>query len=181
MKLRVASSGDAHAIAALHAASWKSTYANVLQSAYLSDVVPFERQAVWQQRLGEPRASQRVMVAEHAGKVVGFACAFVDEDPSLGSYLENLHVAIPAQGGGAGTLLIGAVATICSEQAVSPRLYLSVNQDNTRAQRFYRGLGALNAAHAVWNAPDGSAVPTFRFEWTSVTDLAQKTREYGGH
>ena len=174
MNFREAVISDAKAIAALHAASWQSTYANVLQKVYLRDVVPMERRAVWEERLLAPRPNQRVLVAVEADQVIGFVCAFIDEHPTLGSYLENLHVASQVRGGGIGTQLIRTAASICSMQAQSKKLYLSVNQDNVRAQRFYLGLGATNGAEAIWNAPDGSVVATYRFEWLSVVELAKR-------
>lgn len=174
MKIREATLYDSESIAALHAASWKNTYAKVLEKKYLTDHAPLERRALWQQRLSEPRSGQRVFVAVESGQVIGFVCTFIDEHPALGSYLENLHVASQAQGHGIGGKLIREAASICSKQATSRKLYLLVNQDNVRAQRFYLNFGATNAAEAVWNAPDGSAVPTFRFEWPSVIELARK-------
>lgn len=170
--IREACVSDAEWIAALHAASWQATYASVLQEAYLRDAVPAERSAVWRQRLSDPRPNQRVLVAVESDQVVGFTCAFIDEHAVQGSYLENLHVASQAQGGGIGALLMRSIASVCAKAAQSPGLYLLVNQDNVRAQRFYLGLGASNAAEAVWNAPEGSIVPTYRFEWPSVRDLA---------
>ena len=174
MKIREAALYDVEPIAALHAASWQNTYAKVLKKKYLTDLVPLERKALWQQRLSQPRSGQRVLVAVASGQVIGFVCIFIDENPALGSYLENLHVASPAQGHGIGGKLICEAASICAKQAASQKLYLLVNQDNVRAQDFYLSYGATNAAEAVWNAPDGSAVPTFRFEWPSVVELAEK-------
>lgn len=174
MKIREAALYDAEPIAALHAASWQNTYANVLEKKYLADLVPLERKALWQQRLSHPRSGQTVFVAAESGQVIGFVCTFIDEHPTLGSYLENLHVASPAQGHGIGGKLIREAASICSKHATSQKLYLLVNQDNVRAQEFYLNYDATNAAEAVWNAPDGSAVPAFRFEWPSVIQLVER-------
>lgn len=174
MQIRDASLNDAQPIAALHAASWQNTYAKVLRPKYLNECVPSERGELWQKRLSQPSPNQRVLVALESDQLVGFACAFIDEHPTLGSYLENLHVIKNAHGRGIGKQLIREVAAICARYATSPALYLSVNQDNERAQYFYLSLGATNAAAAVWNAPDGSDVPTYRFEWSSVTELAEK-------
>jgi L-asparaginase II len=69
--------------------------------------------------------------------------------------------------------LLLQVAAICEQRCSGQGLYLSVNQSNLRAQKFYLALGAQNSQAAVWNAPDGTSVPTFRFSWTSAATLAE--------
>jgi ribosomal protein S18 acetylase RimI-like enzyme len=174
MNIRFATLEDAAAIAALHASSWSVTYNNVLSPDYLQHTVPSERQAVWHERFTNPKANQNVLVAEDAREVIGFACVFVGENVEWGSYLDNLHVSQFHQGKGIGTELLIQIASICEQTCPDQGLYLSVNQANHRAQRFYLSLGAYNAQASVWNAPDGSQVPTFRFSWQSVVPLAEK-------
>lgn len=170
-QIRSGQGADAQAIAALHAASWARTYADELDADYLCRRVPAERLAVWQQRFAEPKANQRVFVAEDAGEVVGFACAFLAEHDEWGSYLDNLHVAHSHQGRRVGSALMAAVAAACEQHAPGQGLYLMVNQTNHRAQAFYTGVGAVNAEASVWQAPDGSVVPTFRFAWPAAAVL----------
>lgn len=172
MNLRSATTADAEAIAALHAASWRSTYGSVLSAAFIENVVPSERRAVWTQRLAAPKANQHVVVAESNRTVVGFACAFTAEHAEWGSYLDNLHVSSAMQGQGLGKALIASVARHCEIEVPGLGLYLSVNQANRQAQQFYTRLGARNAETGVWNAPDGSVVPTYWFVWDSVARLA---------
>jgi len=171
LPVRAACAEDAAAIAALHAASWSQTYADVLDPAYLRERVPAERGALWQLRFASPKANQQVFAAEDAGEVVGFACVFLAEHQAWGSYLDNLHVAPGHQGRGVGAALLAAVAAACERECPGRGLYLSVNQSNHRAQRFYAALGAANAEASVWHAPDGSVVPTFRFAWPAAARL----------
>lgn len=175
MPIRNAQADDAPAIAALHAASWSRTYADVLNPVYLRDDVPAERLAVWRRRFASPAANQFVIVAEEAGAVVGFACVFVAEHAEWGSYLDNLHVASTHQGRRLGTALLAEAATACERHSPGRGLYLYVNQSNVRAQAFYATLGARNADAAVWQAPDGSVVPTFRLAWPAAAALATRT------
>ena len=172
MNLRTANALDAEAIAALHTASWRSAYSSVLSTDYLELSVSAERKAVWKQRLAAPKANQYVVVAEKEAAVVGFGCAFVDEHAEWGSYLDNLHVRSELQGRGLGTALVTNIAQWCELQVPGRGLYLSVNQDNIRAQQFYLRLGARNTKAGVWNAPDGSRVPTYWFVWGSTAPLA---------
>ncbi len=174
MHIRFAKQGDVTEIAALHASSWNVTYSTVLTSEYLQHTVPAERQAVWQARFANPKENQLVLVAEEGNKVVGFACAFVGEHVEWGSYLENLHVARFHQGKSIGTALLVEVASICAQRCPGQGLYLSVNQANQLAQNFYLALGAYNAQASIWDAPDGSKVPTFRFWWKSVVPILER-------
>jgi ribosomal protein S18 acetylase RimI-like enzyme len=168
MKLRCATLKDLDSIASLHAESWRVAYGAVLSAQYLDEEALAERQLVWRDRLSMPRPNQTVVVAELGGHIVGFACAFADHDSGWGSYLDNLHVRQQHQGNGIGRALIQDVAHYCKAKCAEGGLYLSVNQNNVRAQRFYLALGARNATHGVWNAPDGSVVSTFRFAWDTA-------------
>ena len=174
MNFRRATPDVAEAIADLHTSSWRLTYDAVLSRAYLEKTVPLERKALWAQRLGSPKANQYALVAESESGLLGFACAFVSEHAEWGSYLDNLHVSALHQGQGIGKKLLFDVAQWCEVQAPEQGLHLSVNQKNHRAQKFYLGLGARNAKPGVWNAPDGSSVPTYWFVWQSVGSLITK-------
>jgi GNAT superfamily N-acetyltransferase len=173
MNIDFASSKHAEQIAALHAASWAASYSDVLSPYYLERVVPTERLAIWQERFENPKINQFVLVAKEAELVVAFACAFVGEHSDWGSYLDNLHVKPSHQGRGVGSSLLMQVAAICEQRCSGQGLYLLVNQSNLRAQKFYLALGAQNSQTAIWNAPDGTSVPTFRFSWPSVAALAE--------
>lgn len=172
IKIRFARLEDVSSIAALHAASWATTYANMLSPAYLQHTVPADRQAVWSERFNKPLHNQVVLVAEESNEIIGFACFFIREHVELGSYLDNLHVKQSHQGKGIGKSLLAEVAFICEQKCPGLGLYLSVNQANRRAQMFYLALGAHNIHADVWNAPDGSQVPTFRFYWKLAGILA---------
>lgn len=174
MNIDIASSEHVEQIAALHAASWAATYSDVLSPCYLERVAPAERLAIWQERFTNPKVNQFALVAKEAGAVVAFACAFGGEHPDWGSYLDNLHVKQSHQGRGVGSRLLLQVAAICEQKSPGQGLYLFVNQSNLGAQKFYLAHGAENRQAAVWNAPDGTSVPTFRFSWPSAATLAQK-------
>lgn len=178
MNLRFATSNDAAAIAALHAASWQLTYKNALREDYLQHTVLAEREAVWTERLASPKANQVVLLAEDESGVIGFACAYAAEHAEWGSYLDNLHVRPPNQGHGIGKALLVNMAKWCNLYAPERGLYLSVNHDNHRAQQFYIGLGARSADSWIWHAPDGSAVPAYWFLWESVETLTSRQVKY---
>lgn len=173
MKFRPANSADSESIAEVHTASWRSTYAAVLRAEYLREIVPSERKRLWIERLLSPKINQFVVVAEVHECIAGFACAFAENHGAWGTYLENLHVRATWQGKGIGRALLSQVAQWSDSQSPGSGLYLSVNQDNSRAQQFYLGLGAHNTEPGVWNAPEGSKVPTFWFTWACASSLAK--------
>lgn len=174
MNLRRATSDDAEVIAFLHAESWRRHYTNALSAAYLQQGVVVERQALWRRRLASPAGNQRALVAEDEGEVLGFACVFAGEHPEWGSLLDNLHVDQRSRGMGLGTTLLVEAARWCAEQVPGSGLYLSVNEDNEPAQRFYFRLGARSAGTGTWHAPDGSAVPIRWFAWSSLRPLLEE-------
>ncbi|MFZ5620753.1 MAG: GNAT family N-acetyltransferase [Pseudomonadota bacterium] len=174
MVIREANYNDAASIAKIHSSSWRDTYGNVLTKDYLESVAPQERESIWKGRLKHPKPNQYVIVAEIEDAIIGFACAFYAENSKWGSYLDSLHVIKERQSQGVGQLLLATVARWCCQRDANLGLCLLVNQDNVHAQNFYKHLGARNTEESVWNAPDGSVVPTYWFVWSSVEPLASR-------
>ena len=168
MKFREATLNDAEVIAKLHLDSWRKNYCNDLSKEYLEYFAQAERYQLWNQRLRTPKENQRVILAEDRGSIVGFACIYIDENEKWGSYLDNFHIAEAYQNKGIGTTLLGQVFKRCKIEAKKTGLCLLVNQSNKKAQNFYLKNGANNQETGIWNAPDGSSVPTFWFTWSSI-------------
>lgn len=179
VRLRAACRDDAEAIAALHAASWRATYRGAFRDDYLDGDVLAERRVVWRERLGAPASHQHVVVAVDGDAVVGFACAYGADDARFGTQLDNLHVRGDRQGEGIGARLVAAVAAWSAARHPDAGLYLFVVETNADARRFYARLGAADAGGEVWQAPDGSAVPTRRCVWPS-TALARLASSASG-
>jgi hypothetical protein len=64
MELRSATAQDSSAIALLHADSWRRNYRGAYTDAFLEGDVETNRRAVWAERLTDPSADQRTIVAE---------------------------------------------------------------------------------------------------------------------
>lgn len=165
MIIRHAQAHEYSALAKIHIDSWQKNYRQELTPHYLNEIAPSERLSIWQQRLQSPQKNQRVFVAESNNAIIGFACVFLDEHPTWGAYLDNLHVVAPFQAQGVGSALLNKVLRLCRQQPVTQGLCLLVNQSNHRAQKFYLTHGARNIQTSEWHAPDGSLVPTFWFTW----------------
>ncbi|MEU4428600.1 GNAT family N-acetyltransferase [Actinoplanes sp. NPDC024001] len=145
LSLRPAGPGDAAAVAALHADSWRRHYRGAYRDAFLDGDVLADRLAVWSARLADPDGT-RTVLAEDTGGLAGFVHVVLDHDPRWGSLVDNLHVAHDRQRGGIGrTLLARAGAEIGAGRPV----YLWVLEQNERARRFYAALGGSCAGRDV--------------------------------
>ncbi|MEK7247657.1 MAG: GNAT family N-acetyltransferase, partial [Chloroflexota bacterium] len=122
----------------LHAASWRFAYRGALSDEYLAGPIDEERLGVWLERLSEASANRFVVVAEEESQMAGFACAFGERDDRWGTLLDNLHVRREWQGKGIGRSLVAEVAKWCAKRNPDSGLYLSVLEQNARAQGFTR-------------------------------------------
>ncbi|WP_457606559.1 N-acetyltransferase family protein [Nitratifractor sp.] len=165
MTIRSAVIDDAESIARIHTLSWQDVYRAEMDPAYLTRVVPGERLELWTRRLVEPEREQRVLVAEEEGRLVGFACLYLNRHPRYGSYLDNLHVPSSHRGRGIGRWFLAETAGICLREAPGKGLYLLVTQKNLSAQAFYRSLGAIEAGETFWKAPDGGRILSCQYLW----------------
>ena len=173
MNIRVANTADAAAIADLHAESWRIAYRGMLQDDYLDRTIFPERLALWEARFRAPAANQYVIVAEVDKKVAGFACAYGEEDPELGCFLDNLHVARPHMRHGIGSALMRDVAQWSLASWPDGGMYLWVLESNAPAIRFYESVGGRCAGEGVWNPPDGGAYRKLRYAWDDLRSFAR--------
>src|SRR5712671_946414 len=155
LTLREGTGHDAAAIARLHAESWRSAYRGMLSDEYLDRRVHHERAALWQQRFSEQAEKPfLVILADTETELVGFACAFPDEHPTYGAYLDNLHVVPQRTGQGIGRRLLAAVAERLLANERRGGLYLWVIEQNIRAPILFPsrgpGSGSRYLVHAGW-------------------------------
>jgi putative acetyltransferase len=141
--LRPYNESDEDAAIALWLAAWQQTYPDIDFAAR----VPWWRER-WRNEL-VPKAS--IIVAEEAGELIGFVT--IDGN----AYLDQLVVA-PAYWGSD-----VAHELVREAKRISPRsITLLVNDDNTRAIRFYERNGFVHAGKDV-NPTSGR--PVLKMEW----------------
>src|SRR5262245_33291074 len=150
---------DVEAIAALHADSWRRNYRGAYLDSYLDGDVVTDRLVVWHERITRPDANFRTIVAEHDGAFAGFAHLNLDDDPTWGALLENLHVMHQLKGQGIGTQLMAASARAVLDSTPGAGLYLWVlDQMGARPERCRAGL--LRGPRRRGSRPRGArAVP----------------------
>lgn len=171
VKIRNAVGMDVAAIAKLHAESWRVAYRGMLQDDYLDRTIFPERLALWEERFATPAPNQHVIVAEADTTVTGFACIYGGEDPTWGSFLDNLHVTPEYKRKGIGSALMQAVTQWCLETWPKCGMYLWVLESNTPAMRFYERLGGRLAGEGQWNPPDGGEYRKLRYAWDDLRGL----------
>jgi len=171
MKIRIATAADAAAIAKLHAESWRSAYRGMLQDDYLDRKIFPERLALWEERFCTSATNQYVVVAEVEANVAGFACAYGDEDPVWGSFLDNLHVTPAYKRKGIGSALMRDVAQWSLGSWPDRGMYLWVLESNSPAIRFYERVGGRRAGEGLWNPPDGGEYRKLRYAWDDLHEL----------
>jgi GNAT superfamily N-acetyltransferase len=166
LRILPATMQDVAHIAALHAHSWRMTYAHTLPMEHVRDHLIQEHAALWRDRL--MRVDDPAMRIWKAcpgtadGPLAGFVCALSGAD---GILLDNLHVATEWQGQGIGGALFHQVRDWARALDPDAALYLWVLAHNVRAQRFYDRLGGrAGTVHPIAVSP-GIEVPALRYVW----------------
>ena len=177
LRFRPAEAGDAAAVAALHADSWRRHYRGAFSDSFLDgDVVGYQL-ARWTERLSAPDPQARTIVAELGGEVVGLAHTQLGENADWGALLDNLHVSHGRKRLGIGTRLLTLTAEAVLDSSPGSGLYLWVLEQNTAAQAFYRARGGIEVETKVVSPPGGD--PTrlngspmcLRFAWPDPSRL----------
>ena len=143
-----------------------------MPDAFLDGDVILNRLQVWHDRLVHNRADQFICLAEDGQSLVGFICAFGNEDDKWGSCIDNLHVAPERKRKGIGTALIKEAADWLKTYYPQNGVYLWVMEANGPARRFYEGLGASNVGVVDLQDPAGGSAPNCRYVWPNPTKLA---------
>lgn len=173
VQLRSAQFSDYEAIAHLHADNWKKNYRGMMSEDYLDHKVDADRLQVWHDRLKNLNAKQIVTLAIAEGKLAGFCCTMIDDDPVFGSLIDNLHVCSSRQKSGIGKLLVKDAAHNILAKSSSRSMYLWVYEANINARAAYEKLGGNNHETVLKESSDGSRARTCRYVWEDVQRLLQ--------
>lgn len=141
LRFRAVGPGDAHAIAGLHADSWRRHYRGAYSDAFLDNDASGYLRPLWTERLAIPNPQARTILAELDGEVVGLAHTILDQDVNWGAFIDNLHVAHGLKRQGIGTRLLALTAQAVLDWSPSSGLYLWVLEQNSDARAFYAARG----------------------------------------
>ena len=149
--IRAATAADVMQMAKVHIISWRETYPGLLPDSMLARLSIAEEAIRWQRMLDRPGGqSEAAFVAELEGLVVGYGSCGGQRTPLLRERgftgeIGELYVLGSAHRQGAGSGLMKAMAGMLMERG-HRALSLWVLEENSRARRFYEGLGGTAIA-----------------------------------
>jgi ribosomal protein S18 acetylase RimI-like enzyme len=138
--VRTANLSDAHAIAHVHVASWRTTYRDTLPDDFLASLSETNYEERWKRVIVE--GTSKVYVAEDGGIVVGFASGGRERAGEEGyeGELYAIYLLEHAQRRGFGRELVRAAVGGLRELGLSDMI-IWVLRDNQAARAFYERLG----------------------------------------
>lgn len=166
--IRLARTGDAAGIAAVHVASWRETYAGLLPARALVGMsVPRETTA-WTRTLAESHLRRPVFVAaDSEQKIYGFASAGPTRDDTLDvdGEIYMLYVAPGFTGLGIGRELMRASFRLLARGACKSLLVWTLADNPSRF--FYEAMGGRRVAermHPFW----GGSYREIAYAWDNL-------------
>ena len=183
LRFRPAEAGDAAAVAALHADSWRRHYRGAFSDAFLDGDVAGFLLARWTGLLSGPDPQARTIVAELDGGLVGLAHTRLGDDPAWGALLDNLHVSYGLKRLGVGTRLLALTAQAVLDSTPESGLYLWVLEQNVGARAFYTARGGTCVETAAVSPPGGDPARLngspmgLRFAWPDPSMLLLPTAD----
>ncbi|MBB5058984.1 L-amino acid N-acyltransferase YncA [Granulicella aggregans] len=169
--VRRANQQDASAIARVHIASWRTTYAGIVPNDYLKSLNESERVLQWQDWLAR---DVRVYVAELDGEVIGFASAGPTRELLEGcdAELYAIYLLNRAQRIGIGTTLVRTLATyLCAKDFKSMMVWVL---EQNPAIHFYEKSGAVRVTSKQIEV-GGAVLGEIAFKWPDLSMLASLT------
>jgi ribosomal protein S18 acetylase RimI-like enzyme len=163
LRIRSARPADVPAVAALHVASWRDAYRDVLDARFLAGPIETALGAHWQAMLGGKRRPGAVILATAAREVAGFAAAWRE---GTNCHVDNLHVRPGMRNAGIGRALLGFAARRLETQGCTSA-DLWVFARNAGALRFYARLGA-ELGPEVLRETQGQMVLERRASWAEI-------------
>jgi ribosomal protein S18 acetylase RimI-like enzyme len=164
VSVRPARPEDAAAVAAVQAATWQSSYADLLPSDVLASVTPESLTQRWDEAIRwAPSPRHRVLVACQAGAVVGFASLAPagDPDASADTDADLLELAVDPGHRGAGhgsRLLTAAADTLRADRFSTARHWVNASDDDAREFLTSAGWGPDGASRTLDLRGDGEVV-----------------------
>lgn len=143
--VRHATPADAPALADLHVAVWRATYAGLAPPEAVARLDAAHRLRGWQAALADP--ARITLLAERDGAVIGLVSAGPPSDPVFGprGEVKHLYVAAPARRLGLGRQLLNR-ARAALARAGFAGTGLGVVRENAAARAFYAAAAGVEVA-----------------------------------
>lgn len=154
-QIREARLDDVEVIAAIHVASWRSTYRGIVSDETLNALSVQERAAMWRNGLKKDPRPEFLLVAESdAGHLAGFASAGPERSghPDYKGELFAIYLLEDCQRSGIGRALVKAVMRRLDQQDIQSMIMWMLKANPNRA--FAERLGGLNIASKLYQIGD---------------------------
>ena len=178
LTIRPAAPRDAAAIARVHVASWRETYAGLLPADMLASLDVDARRDMWLPLLsGSPASRTRAFVLESDAGIVGFGACGDQRAPDMDAAgydgeIGAIYILNVARGRGSGRLLMQQMASLLSERG-KKGVSLWVLAGNHEARHFYEHLGGRVAGRREDRRPQ-AVLTEVAYGWPVVRRLATR-------
>src|SRR5262245_52278504 len=142
--IRLAQESDAPAIAYVHVASWRSTYAGLMPADFLANLSVEARTNQWCTYIATPNRKTEFFVAEDAnGQIIGFACGGPEREGHsiYKGELYAIYLLAEHQGKGIGRALMQSVVHHLLDQGIMTMLVWVLK--GNPACKFYEAMGGV--------------------------------------
>ena len=164
--VRDATAADLEPVSDIKVRNWADTYGALLEPAVLRPFLDRDAQlAELSEEFSQP-GTLLVVAVDGSGDIVGFALAYLDNEPE--PWLESLHVLREFRGSGIGTLLMRRTAERVVARGYSS-MRLGVISGNVAAGRFYERLGGTMIGLEPVSWAQGVAHEVYR--WANLASL----------
>ncbi|HTQ71720.1 MAG TPA: GNAT family N-acetyltransferase [Acidocella sp.] len=171
ISIRRARLSDANGVAAVHVATWRSAYANVLPDDYLANLSIGRLASHYEHgiRLGLGLHVAASYGMRGAPPILGFSSAVRCRDPRLGEgEVETLYVLDDYRDRGLGGLLLRASAKHLAQLGCRSAFAWVLSENPSRY--FYQHLGGKQIANSTtWVG--GEDIPQIAFSWDPIETL----------
>jgi len=170
---------DAKAIAVVHVAAWRESYADLVPAEMLASLSVEERADRWRRIPGEPDpeiATVAFVACTPGGAVVGFGSCGLQRSAELaragfGGEFQAIYVLRAAQRRGIGRALMSAMARDLGDRGLQGGA-LWVLEGNRPALNFYDMLGGAVVTQREDRRGEGAVLAEIAYGWASVASLA---------
>ncbi len=171
LSIRPAVVADALAIAEVHVACWRETYAGMMPARVLAGLDVEARRHMWRRSIRHRRSDTFVCVRQGGGCIVGFAeCGPVRAVPKdFDAEILAIYLLADVQGQGMGRALMRAMAAAMVARAKRSAA-LRVARDSPGARGFYEHLGGIEGGEGSHRVDDFNIVTTV-YGWSDVSVL----------
>ena len=170
--IRRATVQDAPTLDRLNVRLLQAAYGGQMPDEQLDGPRPEEQAAAWERGLHRDRDQDPVLVAEEAGRVVGFTVVGPAQDPEGAGELYAITVDPDHWGTGVGSALLAAAQAELARLGYTEAV-LWVLPDNAQARRFYELAGWTTDSTQRTNEVLGVVVPEVRYR-RRLQDLSSK-------